>query len=231
MQDIEGEFLYFIDETHSLHGFETNFWALAYSLNITVQVDKQNSARFIGTLPLITLDAHEYERRQNFSKMHEVAHILLKLSRLERRLIKRYGSFEAAYPHIERLCNLGASRLLMPDSLVEDVMWPSGPTALAVYHLAELSQCTYPAALRRVVHYDDTASVAGFITSRGAVRDLTTTKTCRLPFHRAEVLPRSHPIFKAQENKNTLLHIGETDMHLLQIPHSQTRVGIVVATF
>lgn len=230
LQDIEIEFLNFIDEIHLRHGQETNFWTLSNHLNVVVRIEKRNSAGILAGQPLITLNPLEYGGRQSFSKMHELAHILLKVSRIERRLIDLHGSVDAAMPHIERLCNLGASRLLMPSHYVEEVLWPAGPTALAVQHLARRAHVSLQAALRRVVHFEESASLAGFITSRGTVRD-TTLHNCRLPFDRSDILPRSHPIFQARENKNLLLQIDDVDLHVLQVPFSQTRLGLVVATY
>lgn len=89
--------------------------------------------------------------RQRFSACHEVAHTFLPGFRHSPQYRCTPLSSKARQDHAELLCDLAASELLMPTSLVRDIVDESAFDLDAVHDLADECGASFEAAARRFV--------------------------------------------------------------------------------
>lgn len=173
MSELGAAFLEFVDRVHGAHGYETDFWRLAASLDIPVAPGPFSST---VSLPrtVITLEESVYRSERTFIKMHEVSHALLRDSGIEAELRWQADSPEDFRAQVEAYCNYGAAQLQMPGPLLEQALRRYGMSPGAVLHLAEVSRTSLPVAMRRLVYgrLEPDAHRAAFLTQRSYVRDV-----------------------------------------------------------
>lgn len=89
--------------------------------------------------------------RRRFSISHEIGHILLFSAVANRAELVRELRSQALYSQVERLCNLGAARILMPtDEFERKLAVFSMPTLPAIESMASVFFVSLEAAARRV---------------------------------------------------------------------------------
>ncbi|SEI68681.1 hypothetical protein SAMN04488058_101342 [Deinococcus reticulitermitis] len=167
------DFLHFVDRVHAQHGYETDFWKLATSLDIPVTPGPFNST---VSLPrtVITLEEGIYHSPRTFVKMHEVSHALLRDSGIERELLHLCESPEEFRAQVEAYCNFGAGQLQMPEPVLQEALRRWGMSPEAVLQVAETSGASLAASMRRVVYggLEPDAHRAAFVIRRNYVADV-----------------------------------------------------------
>lgn len=164
---IRTTFLEHLEQYHAALNYTRNREILARALGATVQITDR--ASFLTTdlkgRPLIVVQTHSSltsdcvqelpPGRVLFNTMHEIAHLALLTfedGQLARALKERYGRHPFEHRRrVELLCNLAASRLAMPDVLLEPTLKVHGYTPRAVFELARVSGASHSAALRRII--------------------------------------------------------------------------------
>lgn len=76
-------------------------------------------------------------RRWRFSIAHEFAHVIL-IRAVGARIVDLANSSEETYEYVEKLCDFGASQLLMPRSSLREALRARRFSQLAVFEIAEL---------------------------------------------------------------------------------------------
>lgn len=231
--DLLHEFIDHVQKTHRKYKFETDFRVLAQKLNIGVAYYPYNTALTYETfMPIISINYNQTPERMRFAGMHEIAHVMLYDCGVEDELINLIGGDpEDAEMFIEKFCNVAAGYLLTPYPMVHRALDRWDYTPMAVLDLSRMSKASLQTALRRLVHLDDTASVAGLLTSGQTVLDLSKHRF-KIPLRTFQVLPDSHPLFSAPVGRNATINIDErTDLLVTRIHGTRKCVGLYVATW
>jgi Zn-dependent peptidase ImmA (M78 family) len=76
-----------------------------------------------------------YYRKFRFTIAHELAHVLLMIKLDNPDLIDALSSTEETYEVVERLCDLGASEILMPSDILEKMIFEFGITPIGLQTL------------------------------------------------------------------------------------------------
>lgn len=101
--------------------------------------------------------------QQRADAAHELAHSLADEGGHDALFRHYHVSVPDMNEHIEEIMDHGGDLLLMPDSLVEEIVNRRGWTARAVWELSEFAWVSPTYALRRLTHYREDARCAGFI--------------------------------------------------------------------
>ncbi len=217
-------FTAYVQQVHAAHAHQTDFRQLAAGLGIRVRPAAHNSLVW-GDPPLITLSAGEYGARQNFSAMHEVAHLLLKECGAEAELLRHFGNFEDAAPHLEAWCNHAAGLLLLPAPLLRAAQQAHGLSAQTVLSLHQQGRVSLGAALRRLVYAEPHRCLAGFVsTASRRVSDLAKLNFS-LPFWWADRLPAAVPSATFQQKTFAL---GGSEGSCVRVPGQTLALGFLV---
>lgn len=132
-----------------------------------------DASRLIGT------DLHiqrglKFEARRS-ALAHELSHKLTQerddehAPSYEEVILHRHSSVPDMPAHLERLAEHGQDLLTMPDHIVQTVLNLCGTEARAVWVLHQQQRVYLHEALRRIVHFDESARIAGFIAMNGVI--------------------------------------------------------------
>ncbi|WP_034343119.1 ImmA/IrrE family metallo-endopeptidase [Deinococcus misasensis] len=233
MYDLLHEFIFYVQKKHRMYGYETDYRILADKLDIAVSYHPYNTAlTYKAFFPIITINYNQSVERVRFCGMHEIAHVMLSDCGIEESIVNHFGGDELdAEPYIEKFCNVAASHLLIPHPVVHVALDRWDYTPMAILEMARLSRADLQTALKRMVHLQETASVAGMLCSGRTVLDLS-KHNFRLPIRRYEVLPSNHPAFNAASGHNTRIEMdGNIDLLVTRIQNTQKIVGLYVGTW
>lgn len=144
---------------------------------------------------------------------HEVAHVMLWWSGLEREILEEYGD-ELGWKVVENLCHQAVTFLRMPQTTVDEAVRRCGVTAKAVRHLQKVSGADAKTALHRLIYDDPYAERAGFLTSGLYIAEVA---QCRLslPFSWLERVPE--PALRFPE---------DAKVSFLKLPGNASMVGV-----
>jgi hypothetical protein len=145
------EFMEAVDALHRKYGYETDFWTLSERMNIPVIQGEYNSSLVLpGSVPqpLITLRPEVYHGEWSFTRFHELAHSILRVSGIEAQLRAEAEQPEQFRAWAEAYCNFGAAQLQIPNPLLRRVLrrWDCSPEAvlaLAQMHGVDLFDAMY----------------------------------------------------------------------------------------
>lgn len=154
--DVERKFLEFVEAFHREHGFHPEYVYLARQLGVTVQASTINAAFSLGSgQDFVSVDIDQPGTRLRFSGFHEVSHHLFKKAYGGELVAALYviadGDDEKFIKLEEDMCNLAASYLLMPTSLLKQTADDLGFSPLAVFELAQQTGASHQAATRRFI--------------------------------------------------------------------------------
>lgn len=230
--DLKHEFKDILIGIHKSLGYTTNPWEMAEKLDFEMHYGTKNSTFLIpGSVPVITIDRCEPPTRRLFSAFHEICHPILIESGIQSKILHACCGDENWTKYwVEKFCDYGASLLLMPDHRVQQSLNRYGLSPMAIQDLAFVTGASDPAAMRRIVTFDDTQSVAGFLVYRGFVSDVVRHE-CRLPLKLWQQLPECHPIFEASEGQALKLQDEFNDYLYMSLPGGHERIGLLVSTF
>lgn len=156
---------------------------------------------------LIVLNPSDYNPRDLFSIAHEIVHIILRREQYLT-LIRRYHlpSLPPALqrPHVERLIDAAAGRIIMTTHQLELAMQLHGDHPQAILHLINECGASEGAALRRYAWQDTSEYRAAFTARDSYIQDATACRA-RLPFKARERYPELH----MHGGALTLLSIGD----------------------
>ncbi len=204
-------FVTYLQETHERFGYETDFNRLAHQLGIIVLPGRYNSAT-AGPPGIITIQHAEFGARRSFTSQHELSHILMQRCGVEAELVRHFGDYDEAEPHIEALANYGAGLLLMPEPLYVQAVGLHGHTPEAILHLQQHSLASLQAALRRYVYAEPDERRAAFRTSGSYIADVAALN-CTLPFWRWDRVPEPSMVLD--------------EVEMLYSPSGRTGLGVV----
>lgn len=132
-----------------------------------------DASRLIGTDLHIQRGLQSEARRSALA--HELSHKLAQerdsaeAPSYEEVILHRHSSVPDMATHLERLAEHGQDLLTMPDHIVQTVLDVCGLEARAVWVLHQQQQVYLHEALRRIVHFDESARVAGFVAVNGTI--------------------------------------------------------------
>lgn len=208
---------YFINEVkaHSMRGkYERNAFKLSEELGIRIRPGNRTSV-IPGPPPTIILTPDLLGHRDSDHVRHEIAHVIMWWSGVEKALVEEYGSREAARPFIENLCHAAIGFLRAPQDLVDEGVRRYGVTARCVDFIRVQARMSPRAAMQRLVYDDPQKTRAGFTTSGKYIRDVATCNF-RLPFWAYDRVPDVAVEFPQDEVK----------LSMRRVPHSPITVGI-----
>jgi Zn-dependent peptidase ImmA (M78 family) len=110
--------------------------------------------------PIIKLNSKHNYRRQNFSLAHELAHLIV-----DRVIVNKTNdniAFRSVNSSntIERLCNVAATEMLMPEAVFSKYLETLGTSIVSVAKLSEMFAVSLQAALIRVSELSRTTTIA-----------------------------------------------------------------------
>jgi len=188
MDDLIASYLHYVQAEHARTGYETNPHELCKKLDIKYVPGEHNLAN-AGPPSIVIINVDQYGSRRLFSSAHEIAHVLMARGGFKKRIKREHACLGLRMKsHIERIADYAAGTLLMPEPILREAWELYGDTPRAIVHVATVSGASMPAAMRRWVMQDLTASRAAFLVHGKYVRDLATCNIS-LPFERHERLP------------------------------------------
>lgn len=127
---------------------------------------------------------------------HEISHLLTAESqRGEPSYEDVIRWYHASVPdmeaHLEVLADHGGDRLLMPEALVQAIVGHCGYTGRAVWELSRFADVPPEDALRRIVYFDESVRIGGFISHGGFIQ-AAFSKRWHLPFWLGDRVPEPH---------------------------------------
>ncbi|MFC4426288.1 hypothetical protein [Deinococcus navajonensis] len=165
-------FLAYQKARHSEAKHETDMEKLPELLDATlVEADE---SRLVGTEVHVRRGLSPLARRSDIA--HELTHKLAQerasadAPSYEEVIAYRHASVPNPTAHFERIIEVGQDSLLIPDTVLGDVLARYGLTAQAVWVLHQKEKVQLHEALRRVVHCNENARLGGFIAIRGVIR-------------------------------------------------------------
>lgn len=193
--------------------YERNAFKLSEQLGIRIRPGERTSV-IPGPPPTIILSPELLGMPDSDHVRHELAHVFMWWTGVEKALVAEYGSHEAARPYIESLCHAAIGFLRAPQNLVNEGVRRYGVSARCVDWLRQQTKMSHRAALQRLVYDDPMATRAGFIMTGNYVRDVATCNF-RLPFWVYDRVPEVHTRLP-----------GEVNLSMRQFSQSALKVGI-----
>ncbi|GEM45870.1 hypothetical protein [Deinococcus cellulosilyticus] len=227
--DILHDSLAHIRKLHKAAGYPREYRSFAKYLGVRPRFGDRNYS-YINEhgQPFLVLNFENYNRRISFAAMHELAHLALKSAGFEWQLYAEYEDTEIADMYLEKFCDVAASCLIAPDHFVEEAIDIWGYSPMAVRHLSNRTKIDLKMAMNMIIHHDEHASVAGFITSGKTVL-AAARHNCNLPLRKWDRLPSSHPVFSARAGTATLVHVDDAEMICMRIPGTEKRLALVIS--
>ncbi|TDE85320.1 hypothetical protein [Deinococcus sp. S9] len=190
-------------------GNEAHALRLARALEIRVRIGTVNrSFPELPDGPRVVVQPWWYGN--NDVVRHELAHVMLWWSGLEREILEEFGD-ELGWRVVENLCNHAVTFLRMPQTMVDEAVRRHGVTARAVGHLRKLSGARPDEAMRRLVYDDLQAPRAGFLTSGLYIREVAQCNLS-LPFSWLERVPEPTLKFPPEARASFLTLPGGTSL-------------------
>lgn len=214
METLPEDFIGYIRQIQALTGHEAHSFRLAKALGIDVRLGKVNSVRPAAwPRPVMELSHWDYGGDTPATR-HELNHILLYWSGLEKAIFDEYGE-ESGRIIMENLCNQTAASLQITQPMVDDAVGRYGVTARAVRHLQKLSGASPDVALRRLIYDKASAMRAGWLLSG---HHIIQTEDCNhgLPFFRLDRVPEPKLLFPK-----------EIPCSMLRLPYGGLSIGVV----
>ncbi|THF69986.1 ImmA/IrrE family metallo-endopeptidase [Deinococcus sp. Arct2-2] len=165
----------------------------------------------------VRADASAPQRRSEAA--HEISHLLTAEAQpgdpSYEEIIRWYhASVPDMQAHLEVLADHGADRLLMPEALVGAILGHCGYSGRAVWELARFADVPTEDALRRLVYFDESVKIGGFISHGGFIQSAF-SKRWRLPFWLGDRVPEPHILV-------------DEGVSLFAVPHkSRQLIGVI----
>lgn len=180
MDDLPAAYVRYVEQLHALHDHELNFRLLSRALGVRVRPGLHNSV-VPGPTPTIVLEPHLYGWSHSRIGLHELGHLFLTWSGVERRLMQECVTRDRAFRALEELAQLTVAVLQIPASLLAEGAALHGDAPEVIVHLADRSGAPLSAAMRRWVYQDSHTARAAFITGGRYISDVAAFGTPR-PF-------------------------------------------------
>ncbi|WP_104992763.1 hypothetical protein [Deinococcus sp. NW-56] len=198
LADIPAHFIREVKAYSKRAHYERNAFRLSEELGIRIRPGEYASV-IPGPPPTIILTPELLARKDSDHVRHEVAHVIMWWSGVEKALIQEYGCAEAARPFVEALCHAAIGFLRAPQNLVDEGIRRYGVSARCVDWLCRQTRMSERAALNRLIYDDPAATRAGFIMSGNYVRDIATCNF-RLPFWVYDRVPEPWQVLPGEVN-------------------------------
>ena len=118
---------------------------------------------------VIKLNKNHHPLRQNFSCAHEIGHILFRelnqqmqsyINSIEYRTFNPSASDKARYRAKERLCNVAATELLMPNTIFRNYLSDLGASISSIEKLSNIFRVSIQATARRIAEINTEACIS-----------------------------------------------------------------------
>lgn len=211
--DLPAYFIQEIKDYSAQAHYERNAFRLSELLGVRIRPGRYTSI-IPGPPPTIILEPQLLGLRDSDHVRHELGHVIMWWSGVEKALVEEFGSTEAAKPYIESLCHAAVAFLRAPQNLVDEATRRFGVSASAAAWLREETRMTPYAAMQRLVYDDPAATRAGFVMSGNYVAEVAGCNF-RLPFWRYDRVPDPSYVLP-----------DEVSPSLVHIPGTTTAIGI-----
>ena len=194
------------------HGLEHVAGQLGYS----IQLDDDSAVNHVARR--IYLKKNQSPEGMKSDLGHELGHAFAREGKPSWAAIiqRRHASVPDLHAHQEVLADLQGDLLTMPPKVLQVVLNICGLNARAVWVLHQQQEVPLREALRRVVHHDENARIAGFIARRGVIVEAYSYRY-RLPVWKGDPMPDPDYEFRGE------------GVSLFEVPGSAgTFVGLVV---
>lgn len=211
METLPQDFIEFVRALQKHAKYEAHSYKLAKALGMRVRIGLTNYAvPAADSRPIIVLSPW-YFGGDNDVTRHEIGHVMLYWSGLERLIVQEYG-LEEGMQIIERLCQQAVAFLRITQPMVDKAIRRYKVSARAVAYLQKLTGANPQTCLDRLIYDDPSAERAGFITSGKYISGIASCNV-RLPFWLFDRVP---------EPKQVLPQAS-----LIRLPHSYGLIGVV----
>jgi len=211
METLPQDFIDFVRALQKHAKYEAHSYKLAKALGMRVRLGMTNYAMpAADDRPIIVLSPWYFGGNNDVTR-HEIGHVMLYWSGLERLIIQEHG-LEEGMQVIERLCQQAVAFLQITQPMVDEAISRHGVSAQAVSFLQKLTGATPQAAMSRLIYDDPNAERAGFITSGNYIAQIASCNL-RLPFWLFDRVPEPHVVLPGAS--------------LLRLPHGGGLLGML----
>ncbi len=175
-QQLEKEFLRYVEQIHAEHDFALDYRALAVRLGVKVRQGKRDMHVVAPDgQSIVVIEPKQAAARLRFTGLHELSHHLAHFGRdgmFREELDTLYGADRKMRIEVEEaLCYKAAALLLMPTTVTQNVLRDTGHTPKGVLDLADETGASLAAAMRRLVWLHEIPVHALLLSTNGYVHD------------------------------------------------------------